>query len=140
MSERFDTPVNKNNATKAESSGEKYLNLPFFYSKLFWKDEMMQITEVDHTLQMIKAALIYKGVDFGNIFAEQTADDTKQKGQRRTANIKPKDDGKIDLMCHYSRFAQQIMKKEFVDRIETLNATGVTTDKTMRLANYLSLN
>lgn len=49
-------------------------------------------------------------------------------------------DAKIDLMCHYSRFAQQIVKQEFCERVQQLNAVSVTPEKITRLANYLVLN
>jgi hypothetical protein len=38
------------------------------------------VTEVDETLSFIKAALIYKGVDFSIIFAEQ-ADEAEEEKQ-----------------------------------------------------------
>lgn len=68
MSERFDQPLTDDDGMTAEI---KHLNLPFFYSKLFTKNEVNAVSEVDHTLQHIKAALVYKGVDFGIVFAEQ---------------------------------------------------------------------
>lgn len=53
--------------------------------------------------------MIYKGIDFGNIFAEKQIDESKKQTRKpRDAAIKeekPKDDGKIDLNCTYSRFA-----------------------------------
>ena len=61
-------------------------------------------------MQLIKAALIYKGVDFGIVFAEQQTDDQKKVSTRQSAAHRAKPDNKIDLMCHYSRFAQQIVK------------------------------
>ncbi len=77
---------------------------------------MKTISDVDQTLQHIKAALIYKGIDFGIVFAEAQEDETGQnlKGRSRSKTAAldkyKKEDGKIDLMCHYSRFAQQIVK------------------------------
>lgn len=68
MSERFDQPKNEEEDLVAEV---RHLNLPYFYSKLFTKSEINSVSEVDQTLQHIKAALIYKGVDFGVVFAEQ---------------------------------------------------------------------
>lgn len=44
------------------------------------------------------------------------------------------------MMCHYTRFAQQLMKNEFCERLGQLKATNVTEDRIRRLANYLSLN
>ena len=137
MAERFDQPKDQDEHV----SGTKHLNLPYFYSKLFTKSEINSVSEVDQTLQHIKAALIYKGVDFGIVFAEQQGEEKRQAKNRKAAGPnKTKTDTKIDLMCHYSRFAQQIVKQEFCDRVQQLNAVYITPDKIMRLANYLSLN
>lgn len=65
MAERFDQP--RPDDMQAEV---KHLNLPFFFAKLFTKSEVQAVSEVDQTLQHIKTALIYKGVDFGIVFAE----------------------------------------------------------------------
>jgi hypothetical protein len=47
-------------------------------SKLFQQQETREIDEVELTLANIKAALIYKGLDFSIIFAEQSEDATKK--------------------------------------------------------------
>ena len=44
------------------------------------------------------------------------------------------------MMSKYQRFQQAILKDEFCQRLEQLNATNVTPDMIRRLANYLSLN
>lgn len=140
MSERFDTqkPDEENSNPDQDV---KYLNLPYFFSKLFTVSEVRDITEVDQTLSAIKSALIYKGVDFCIIFAEASDDDQPIKqGTKGKVVRKVKTDDTIDLMCHYSRFAQQIVKSEFCSRVAQLNAVGITQDKIMRLANYLCLN
>ena len=140
MSERFDTqkPDEENSHPDQDV---KYLNLPYFFSKLFTVSEVRDITEVDQTLSAIKSALIYKGVDFCIIFAEASDDDQPIKqGTKGKVVRKVKTDDTIDLMCHYSRFAQQIVKSEFCSRVAQLNAVGITQDKIMRLANYLCLN
>jgi len=89
---------------------QKYLHLPFFMSKLFKKEEMDDINDIENTLSYIKAALIYKGIDFGCIFAEPSEeDDTKpQKKQetRRRLMKKADKDAIVDLNCYYTRFAQ----------------------------------
>lgn len=85
--------------------------------------------------------MIYKGIDFGIIFAEKTNEDAKEQAKSKSrSHSRQKQDDKIDLMCHYTRFAQQIMKAEFVERIMQLNATDLSRDRVIRLANYLSLN
>ena len=64
MSESF------NEASDSIVVDQKYLNLLFFIEKLFTRNEYKEFSEVDMTLQLLKASLIYKGVDFGVIFAE----------------------------------------------------------------------
>ena len=137
MSERFDNPRDAQ-VLENDKPVVKYLNLPYFFSKLFTKSEVMSMSEVDQTLQAVKAALIYKGIDFGIIFAELESDETKRP--TRAAAKKTTDESKLDLMCHYSRFAQQIVHSEFCERVLQLNAQGLNPDKITRLANYLSLN
>ena len=72
MSERFGD---------MEQGESQFLNLVFFMGKLFTKNEHREVDEVDQTLQLIKAALIYKNVDFGVIFGEKTQEDTGKKGK-----------------------------------------------------------
>ena len=55
-----------------QQAQKKYINLMYFSDKLFRKNETREVTEVDETLSYIKASLIYKGVDFSIIFAEQS--------------------------------------------------------------------
>jgi type I restriction-modification system DNA methylase subunit len=92
------------------------LNLLFFFGKLFQKNERREVTEVDETLSLIKAALIYKGIDFSTIFAE-VSDDNEQKGSKSKTKVKKDKDEKVDMMCHYTRFAQQLVKNEFCERL-----------------------
>ena len=116
--------------------------------KLFSKHENREINEVDLTLQLVKAALIYKGVDLGNVFAEDNSDNFKKpqgkrgalKGAKKERKTAVQEEKKVDMMSHYSRFAQCIVKEEFCARLEQVNATNVTPDMIRRLANYLSLN
>lgn len=116
--------------------------------KLFSRHEAREVNEVDLTLQLIKASLIYKGVDLGNVFAEDNADNFKKpqgkkgavKGAAKVKKIAVTEEKKVDMMSHYSRFAQCIVKDEFCVRLEQVNATNVTPDMIRRLANYLSLN
>jgi len=47
---------------------------------------------VDQTLQHIKAALIYKGVDFGIVFAEVASDDSKPaRGRGKSTSSESED-------------------------------------------------
>ena len=115
---------------------------------MFTKHESREINEVDQTLQLIKAALIYKGVDLGIIFAEDNSDSLKKpkgktgmlKGAKKERKEVTNEEKKVDMMSHYSRFAQAIIKEEFCNRLEQIRATNVTPDMIRRLANYLSLN
>ena len=67
---------------------DKFLNLMFFVEKLFTRNEYREVTEVDMTLQLIKASLIYKGVDFGVIFAEQSEEQDTKKGRGKKSRGK----------------------------------------------------
>jgi hypothetical protein len=40
----------------------------------------------------------------------------------------------------YGRFAQQLVKSDFCERLAQINATNVNAERIRRLANYLSLN
>ena len=84
MAERFETH-NSNFDQHSEQSEPvaevKHLNLPFFFSKLFTLSEFKDVSEVDLTLSQIKSALIYKGVDFGIIFAEANDDQENPAGK-----------------------------------------------------------
>lgn len=140
MSERFGD---------MEQGESKFLNLVFFMGKLFTKNEHREVDEVDQTLQLIKAALIYKNVDFGVIFAEKTQEDTGKKGKgKRDRKVKEEKTGgeeqqtnvKLDMMSHYTRFAHQLVKEDFCERVNQIGALNVTPDMIRRLANFLSLN
>ena len=52
------------------ASGEKVLQLTFFMGKLFRPHESRETDEVEQALAQIKAALVYKGLDFSLLFAE----------------------------------------------------------------------
>ena len=116
--------------------------------KLFERHESREVNEVDHTLALVKAALIYKGVDLGNVFAEDNTENFKKpagkrgvvKGAAKVRKAAVTVDKKVDVVGHYSRFAQAIVKDEFCARLEQINATNVTPDMIRRLANYLALN
>ena len=148
MAERFQAPSYYEENQDAPSSESKFLNLIFFMGKLFSRHENREFNEVDVTLQLVKAALIYKGVDLGNVFAEDNQDNFKKpqgkravlKGAAKVRKTNVEVEKKVDMMSHYSRFAQCIVKEEFCVRLEQINATNVTPDMIRRLANYLSLN
>ena len=61
------------------------LSVTYFINKLFSTQETLEITEVDTILQNIKAALIYKGLDFSVIFAENTVENVKKS--RKSVNL-----------------------------------------------------
>lgn len=119
--------------------------------KLFMKNEHREVDEVDQTLQLIKAALIYKNVDFGVIFGEKTQDDTGKKGKGKRGDKRQKEEKsaaegeqqsnvKLDMMSHYTRFAHQLVKEDFCERVNQIGALNVTPDMIRRLSNFLSLN
>ena len=78
MSESYTMPKTdyepKGMAVDDEQTVERVVPLDFFMSKLFQTQETREIDEVELTLANIKAALIYKGLDFSIIFAEQSED------------------------------------------------------------------
>ena len=92
--------------------------------------------------------MIYKGVDLGIVFAEESSDAHKKpkvkkgavKGVAKVRKVEVNEEKKVDMMSHYTKFAQCIVKEEFCARLEQLNATNVTVDMIRRLSNYLSLN
>ncbi len=69
VSEKFNTKTEKG---KTSNSDSKVLNISYFINKLFSQAESSEIFEIDKILQNIKAALVYKGMDFSIIFAENT--------------------------------------------------------------------
>ena len=62
-------------------ASERVLSLSFFMAKLFRPHEQREVDEVDQTLGQIKAALVYKGLDFSIVFAEQSDDSGAKKGR-----------------------------------------------------------
>lgn len=60
----------------------RVLSLKFFLGKLFRSHEMREVSEVEEALSNVKAALVYKGLDFSVIFAEQT-DDSKKSTKKQ---------------------------------------------------------
>jgi hypothetical protein len=109
----FDVVGEKFNTTRQEGSAsndeERILSISYFITKLFNTSETVEINEIDQILQNLKAALIYKGLDFSIIFAEPSSA-AEQKGRSKS-----KDDGapekrrskeQLDLTSHYSRFSQ----------------------------------
>ena len=132
---------------------ERVVSLNFFMNKLFRAEEQREVDEIDQTLSQIKAALVYKGLDFGVIFAEQADDGGARKGrqakrskedraqrEKDRAEALKKREQALDLTIHHTRFAQQIVKEEFCRRVEALNAAHVTEEKVRRLATFLALN
>jgi Ca2+-binding EF-hand superfamily protein len=88
--------------------------------------------------------MIYKGLDFSIVFAEQAS--VEERGKRGAKASEPVDRKKtkgesgIDLTYHYTRFTQQLVVDEFCMRVAQLNAQGVTQDQIRKLANFFSLN
>ena len=72
-----------------------------------------EVTEVEITLSLVKAALIFKGLDFSSIFADASQP---------------------------SGHTQQLTKELFCQKIAELGAKRVSPEMIRRLANYLALN
>jgi hypothetical protein len=148
VGEKYNTVQDEGETTNDDV---KVLSITYFINKLFSQAETSEMAEVDQTLQNIKAALIYKGLDFSVVFAENSVEHVK-KVRRPAANLdssNPDDsvmlqkrmkEAPIDLTQHYTRFAQQLVASEFCQRVEQLNARGVTREHLQRLANFLALN
>lgn len=62
----------------------------FFMAKLFRPHETREVGEIEQALAHIKAALVYKGLDFSIIFAEQSEESSKRS--RRQATKRSKED------------------------------------------------
>lgn len=159
MSEVFTLPKTefepRPSATTAEPAmSERVLPVVFFMNKLFRPHECRETGEVEQTLAQVKAALVYKGLDFSIIFAEQSEESAKrsrrqaakrskedraqQEQQREEA--KKKKEQSVDMTMHYTRFSQLVVKEEFCRRVASLNAQHVTPEKVQRLATFLALN
>jgi hypothetical protein len=80
--------------------------LPFLFNKLFHQNELKDFDEIDATLNLVKAALIYKGADFGVIFAEKSQDNESKKRGRGHSSHKKKDSAKVEMGNYYTRFAE----------------------------------
>lgn len=57
------------------------MSITYFINKLFNTPEVTELNEIDNILQNLKAALIYKGLDFSVIFAENTVENAKTQKQ-----------------------------------------------------------
>jgi len=110
VSEKFNTNQEKGSTTNSE---DKVLSITYFINKLFSEIETNELSEVNQTLSHLKAALIYKGLDFSIVFAENSVEHTK--GKKLPHNKSFQDDSKImeqkakntpiDLTLNYTRFA-----------------------------------
>ena len=131
------------------AKGEDRARFPEFYAELdahdraisggaggYRKSESVCVGPIEYTGQAalqrdidnIKAALVYKGLDFSIVFAEEEELKKPPKQQKkkmtreeRTAALKAKEEAakkraqSVDMTMNYSRFAQQIVKEEFVE-------------------------
>ena len=75
LSESYTPPhTNYEPSHPAAGAGEptegRVLSLKFFLGKLFRAHETREVNEVEEALSNIKAALVYKGLDFSIVFAE----------------------------------------------------------------------
>lgn len=129
-------------AAGAEEAPEgRVLSLKFFLGKLFRAHETREVDEVEQALSNIKAALVYKGLDFSVVFAEQSEEATQRT--RRTTKLTKEERQQrekeraeaekrrehVDLTVHYTRFAQVLGKDAFCRRVESLQAPHVTPAK-----------
>lgn len=119
VGERFNTSRVQQETTNTEggnpsssSEDDRVLSVSYFINKLFNSAETQEINEVDQILQNLKATLIYKGLDFSVIFAEQGS--AEDRGGRRGKTAASEDGerkrykgaAEFDLTSHYTRFSQ----------------------------------
>ena len=79
VAEKYNTVQSDGETTNDD---QKVMSITYFINKLFSSFETTDLSEADQTLQHIKAALIYKGLDFSIVFAENSVETTR-KGPRR---------------------------------------------------------
>lgn len=91
VAEKFNTVPNEDDTTNDDV---KVLSITYFINKLFSNIETTELSEVDQTLENIKAALIYKGLDFSIVFAENSSDNVK--GKRSSSPSKNLDKSNMD--------------------------------------------
>ena len=100
MSEPYTLPKTEYESKKentnpnSDAAVTKVLNLQFFMEKLFARHEHQEIDEVEECLANIKAALIYKGIDFAIIFAEE--EEIKKEPVRKAATKKTQDEKRAE--------------------------------------------
>ena len=75
VAEKYNT--NREDGTNSNED-DKVMSITYFINKLFSNVETSELNEIDVILQNVKAALIYKGLDFSIVFAENTVE-TKNK-------------------------------------------------------------
>ena len=94
VSEKYNTQQKQGSKTNGE---EKVMSVTYFINKLFSETETTELSEVNQTLAKVKAALIYKGLDFSIIFAENTVEQVKgqKKGPSASKQDKSLDESKI---------------------------------------------
>lgn len=63
------------------------LQITHFIHKIFDDHETHELNLIDNILQNIKAALIYKGLDFSIVFAENTNDISKKSSKKSQNEI-----------------------------------------------------
>lgn len=108
VAEKFNTLKDKNSSTNDDI---KNLQITYFINKLFSENETNELQDVQQTLQHLKASLVYKGLDYSIIFAENTVENVKNKrGNKPNLDdtkelIQKAKDQPIDLTMHYTRFA-----------------------------------
>lgn len=79
VAEKYNTVPDESDTT---NNDEKVMSITYFINKLFSNQETTEFYEVDQTLQNIKAALIYKGLDFSIVFAENSVDNVKKSRRK----------------------------------------------------------
>jgi hypothetical protein len=95
---------------------DKYLFLPFFKSKLYHKQELKDLNELDGTLCLLKSAMLYKNLEFEVIFAENYMEVNAMKKAKQRA----RDETEIDYSAMLKKIAKELDKEEFIKRVTTV--------------------
>lgn len=91
MSESYTLPKTDYEISNDKSEVEnRTLKLKFFLTKLFQEHETKEVDEIETTLSNIKSALVYKGLEFSVVFAEESEE--KNEKPRRQASKRTKEE------------------------------------------------
>jgi hypothetical protein len=101
---------------------------------------LKDVNEIDGTLTLIKACLIYKGMSFDAIFNEEMETEPVKGKRKATRAATKKNEGAIEIVNHSKHTSEKLLKEVFIQKLHLINAQQVTGTQIRRLAAYLSIN